>query len=67
MHMIVERLNLLNLNRIVIKKAIEAREAFKEITNWENSLVTLEMMKFDKYGRILVKVYKNHIYINQWI
>ena len=25
------------------------------------------MMKFDKYGRILVKVYKNDIYINQWM
>lgn len=49
------------------KKAVEAREAFKQITNWETSLVTLKMMKFDKYGRILVNVYKNNIDINQWM
>ena len=49
------------------KKAIEARDAFKKITNWEHSLVTLDMMKFDKYGRILVKVYKNNIDVNQWM
>lgn len=49
------------------KKAVEAREAFKQITNWEHSLVTLHMMKFDKYGRILVKVYKNNVDINQWM
>ena len=49
------------------KKAIEAREAFKEITNWNNSLVTLKMMKFDKYGRILVNVYKGEININKWM
>ena len=24
-------------------------------------------MKFDKYGRILVKVYKNNVDINQWM
>lgn len=49
------------------RKAIEAREAFKEITNWNNSLVTLKMMKFDKYGRILVNVYKGEININKWM
>ena len=49
------------------KKAVEAREAFKHITNWDTSLVTLKMMKFDKYGRILVNVYKNNIDINQWM
>ena len=49
------------------KKAVEAREAFKEITNWENSLVTLDMLEFDKYGRILVNVYKNGINVNEWM
>ena len=49
------------------KKAIEAREAFKQITNWNNSLVTLKMMSFDKYGRILVDVYKGELNINKWM
>ena len=49
------------------KKAVEAREAFKQITNWNNSLVTLKMMKFDKYGRILVNVYKGELNVNEWM
>lgn len=49
------------------RKAVEAREAFKGITNWENSLVTLDMLEFDKYGRILVNVYKNGINVNEWM
>ena len=49
------------------KKAIEAREAFKLITNWNNSLITLKMMKFDKYGRILVEVFKGDLNVNEWM
>tara|TARA_B100000131_G_scaffold319611_1_gene365874 strand:- start:797 stop:1228 length:432 start_codon:yes stop_codon:yes gene_type:complete len=49
------------------RKAVEAREAFKEITDWGNSLVTLDMLEFDKYGRILVNVYKNGINVNEWM
>ena len=48
-------------------KAIEAREAFKLITNWNNSLVFIKMMKFDKYGRILVEVFKGELNINNWM
>jgi micrococcal nuclease len=49
------------------KKAVEAREAFKQITNWNNSLVLLKMGKFDKYGRILVNVYKGELDVNEWM
>lgn len=49
------------------KKAVIARDAFKDVTDWENSLVTLDMLEFDKYGRILVNVYKNGININEWM
>lgn len=47
--------------------AIQARDAFKTVTDWENSLITLEMLEFDKYGRILVNVYKKKLHINQWM
>ena len=49
------------------RKAVEAREAFKQITDWENSLVTLDMLQFDKYGKILVNVYKNGVNVNEWM
>lgn len=47
--------------------AVQARDAFKAVTDWENSLITLEMLGFDKYGRILVNVYKKKLHINQWM
>jgi len=50
------------------KNAIIARNKFKEIINFDNNeLVDLEMLKFDKYGRILVNVFKNNINVNQWM
>ena len=40
------------------KKAVEARDAFKQMPNCgQIPLVTLKMMKSHKYGRILVNVY----------
>lgn len=47
--------------------AIKAREAFKSVTDWENTLITLDMLGFDKYGRILVNVYKKKLHINKWM
>ena len=47
--------------------AVKAREAFKLVTDWENSLITLDMLGFDKYGRIVVNVYKKKLHVNQWM
>jgi endonuclease YncB( thermonuclease family) len=47
--------------------AVKARDAFKLVTDWENSLITLDMLGFDKYGRILVNVYKKKLHVNQWM
>mgnify|MGYP001211609329 CR=1 FL=1 len=48
------------------KKAKESRLKFIEITNCERSFVIVEFGQFDKYGRILAKVYnkENNVYIN---
>ena len=54
-------------NRDEIKiKAIEAKEAFISITNCNKSFVIVEFDDFDKYGRILAKVYRksDNLYIN---
>lgn len=54
-------------NRETIKeRAIEAKNKFIEITNCERSFVTVEFGEFDKYGRILAKVYRKHdnLYVN---
>ena len=49
-------------------KAIIARDKFKEIIKFDtNELVELEMLGFDKYGRILVNVFKDHVNINEWM
>jgi endonuclease YncB( thermonuclease family) len=50
------------------KKAIIARYKFKEIIKFDSKeLVELEMLGFDKYGRILVNVFKDHVNINEWM
>ena len=43
----------------VIKSAKEAKEKFKELTKWDSELVFIKFGKFDKYGRILGRVYNN--------
>ena len=49
-------------------KAVIARDKFKEIIKFEtNELVELEMLGFDKYGRILVNVIKDGINVNEWM
>jgi len=49
-------------------KAIIARDKFKEIIKFDSKeLVELEMLGFDKYGRILVNVFKDHVNINEWM
>jgi endonuclease YncB( thermonuclease family) len=51
-----------NPNRLEIKAAaLDAKNKFSELTG---EMITLECMKFDKYGRILVKVYNDEVYVN---
>tara|TARA_B110000902_G_C14248045_1_gene565032 strand:- start:244 stop:654 length:411 start_codon:yes stop_codon:yes gene_type:complete len=45
------------------EKAIDAREYLKRMIF--NKIITLECGKFDKYGRLLGKIYYNNIYVNQ--
>ena len=54
-------------NRDKIKElAIQSREKFKELTNCNERFVIVEFGDFDKYGRILAKVYRkcDNLYIN---
>ena len=54
-------------NREIIKEnAKEAKVKFIDLTNCERSFVIVEFGDFDKYGRILAKVYRkdNNLYIN---
>ena len=53
--------SLSNPNRDKEKElAIKAKNRFIELINKsENKLITIECLKFDKYGRILVNVYNN--------
>tara|TARA_B100000482_G_C12515807_1_gene262442 strand:- start:305 stop:772 length:468 start_codon:yes stop_codon:yes gene_type:complete len=54
-------------NRDEIKeKANESRLKFIELTNCERSFVIVEFGDFDKYGRILAKVYRkiDNLYVN---
>lgn len=53
-------------NREEIKKnAILARDRLSELTNKNNNIVKIECLEFDKYGRVLTKVYSlENEYIN---
>ena len=52
------RLNIKNREEH-IKKAKDAKDYFKSQVNYPNGLVYLKCHKYDKYGRVLVTVYKN--------
>ena len=41
------------------KKAIEAKKYFKNLVMNDNQLVYIKCGKFDKYGRLLGKIYLN--------
>lgn len=32
-----------------------------------NKIVTIECLEFDKYGRLLIEIYLEGLYINQWL
>jgi len=49
-------------NKIEKEKAIKARDYLKRII--DNRIITLHCGKFDKYGRLLGKIYYNNININ---
>jgi endonuclease YncB( thermonuclease family) len=55
------RLNINNRDEHIVK-AKNARKHFIELTTTSNELIYLECGKFDKYGRVLVTVYKNRYY-----
>lgn len=54
------RLNVENREEI-INKAKAAKERFKELTD---EIVCVKCLEFDKYGRLLVNIYKNNTHIN---
>lgn len=54
------RLNVENREEI-ISKAKLARDRFKQLTK---DIINIECLNFDKYGRLLVNLYKNDCYIN---
>jgi endonuclease YncB( thermonuclease family) len=45
----------------IIEKAKLAKNRLNELTN---GIVYIECLDFDKYGRLLVNLYKNNVYIN---
>ena len=42
------------------QKAKEAREKFIEYSNCQQSLISVEFGKFDKYGRVLATIFNKH-------
>jgi len=52
------RLNIENRTEHM-RNAVLARDYFKELVNYPNKIVYLHCHKYEKYGRVLVTVYKN--------
>ncbi len=47
------------------RKGYEVRDKLRELIL--DKIVNVHCLEFDKYGRLLVEVYMDDIYVNQWL